>query len=238
MSEPVPAILIVEDEPQMMRFLRTTLTAQGYSVEEAATCREALVAATTWNPEVILLDLGLPDGDGIDLSRQIRGWSRVPIIVISARGREEDKVAALDAGADDYLTKPFGANELLARIRVALRHAVQSATGSDSAVLEIGGLYVDLARREVRVGTRQIHLTPIEYRLLVLLAQNAGKVLTHRQILKEVWGPPYVNETHYLRVFMTQLRRKVEPDPNRPKLLITEPGVGYRLRDLPGPGDG
>ena len=225
MSQPGAVVLIVEDEPQMRRFLRTALVGQGFRVVEAGTAQEAVAAATTQHPEVILLDLGLPDADGIDLTRQVRDWSQVPIIVISARGREDDKVAALDAGADDYLTKPFGVNELLARIRVALRHAVQAASVSGSPLLEIGPLHLDLARREVTVAGREV-------RLLVLLAQNAGKVLTHRQILKEVWGPPYANETHYLRVFMAQLRRKIEPDPARPRLLITEPGVGYRMRDL------
>lgn len=229
MSGPAPVILVVEDEPQMRRFLRTALTAQDYRIVEAETAREALVAATTHNPELILLDIGLPDGDGIDLTRRIREWSRVPIIVISARGREDDKVAALDAGADDYLTKPFGVNELLARIRVALRHALMSASSLGVPVLEIGPLHLDLARREVKVSGSEVHLTPLEYRLLVLLAQNAGKVLTHRQLLKEVWGPGATNETHYLRVFMTQLRRKIESDPARPRLLITEPGVGYRM---------
>ena len=231
MSEPATSILVVEDEPQMRRFLRTALTAQGFRIVEAENLREALVAATTHNPEVILLDLGLPDGDGADLAREVRGWSRVPIIVISARGREDDKVGALDAGADDYLTKPFGVNELLARIRVALRHAVQTASASDSPILDVGPLHVDMARREVAVSGRAIHLTPIEYRLLVLLAQSAGKVLTHRQILKEVWGAAYAGQTHYLRVFMAQLRRKIEANPARPKLLVTEPGVGYRMRD-------
>jgi two-component system KDP operon response regulator KdpE len=226
-----PLVLLVEDETQMLRFLRTALTAQGYRVVEAGSCRDALVAATTHNPELVLLDLGLPDGDGIDLTRQIRDWSQVPIIVISARGREGDKVAALDAGADDYLTKPFGVNELLARMRVALRHAALVGKDTSSIVLEIGSLRIDQVRREVMVGGREVHLTPIEYRLLVLLAKNGGKVLTHRQILKEVWGPPYVNETHYLRVFMAQLRRKIEQDPARPRLLVTEPGVGYRMRD-------
>ena len=231
MSEPGPVVLVVEDEPQLRRFLRTALTAQGFRIVEAETVREALIAATTHNPELILLDIGLPDGNGIDLTRRIREWSRVPIIVISARGKEDDKVTALDAGADDYLTKPFGVNELLARIRVALRHAVSSASGPGEPVLEIGPLRIDLTRREVRVSGAEIHLTPLEYRLLALLAQNAGKVLTHRQILKEVWGPGSVNETHYLRVFMAQLRRKVEPDPARPRLLLTEPGVGYRMRE-------
>ncbi len=231
MSEPGPVVLIVEDEPQMRRFLRTALGAQGFRPVEAETARDALITATTHNPELILLDIGLPDGNGIDLTRRLREWSRVPIIVISARGKEDDKVTALDAGADDYLTKPFGVNELLARIRVALRHALSSAAGPVEPVLEIGPLRLDLTRREVLVSGVEIHLTPLEYRLLVLLAQNAGKVLTHRQILKEVWGPGSVSETHYLRVFMAQLRRKVEPDPARPRLLLTEPGVGYRLRE-------
>lgn len=231
MSAPSPLVLIVEDEPQMLRFLRTALVAQDYRVVEAGTASDALVAATTHNPELILLDLGLPDGDGIGITRQIREWSHVPIVVISARGREGDKVAALDAGADDYLTKPFGVNELLARMRVALRHAAMVGTDTSGTVLEVRGVRVDQVRREVTVDGREVHLTPIEYRLLVLLARNAGRVLTHRQILKEVWGPPYVNETHYLRVFMTQLRQKIEADPARPRLLVTEPGVGYRMKD-------
>ncbi len=226
-----PLVLVVEDEPPMLRFLATALAARDFRTAEAKSCKEALVAATSQNPEIILLDLGLPDGDGIALTRKIREWSQVPIIVISARGRENDKVEALDAGADDYLTKPFGVDELMARIRVALRHAAGGASGGP-AVLDIGPLHLDLARREVAVDGREIHLTPLEYRLLVLLAQNAGKVLTHRQILKEVWGPPYAHQTQYLRVFMAQLRRKVEPDPARPRLLLTEPGVGYRMRDI------
>jgi two-component system KDP operon response regulator KdpE len=231
LSEPSALVLVVEDETQMRRFLRTALAVQGYRVVEAENAKDAIVAATTRSPELILLDLGLPDADGIDLTRKIREWSRTPIIVISARGREDDKVAALDAGADDYLTKPFSVNELLARIRVALRHAAASASEDGSPVLEVGTLLVDQARREVTVDGREVHLTPIEYRLLLVLARNAGRVLTHRQILKEVWGPPYVNETHYLRVFMTQLRRKIEKDPSRPRLLVTEQGVGYRMRD-------
>jgi two-component system KDP operon response regulator KdpE len=229
MSEPTPLMLIVEDEIQMRRFLRTALAAQDYRVAEAETVREALAAATTSNPELILLDLGLPDGDGIELTRRIREWSQVPIIVISARGKEDDKVAALDAGADDYLTKPFSVKELLARVRVALRRATLAGAGPINPILEVGALRIDQDRREVQVGGQQVHVTPIEYRLLTLLARNAGKVLTHRQILKEVWGPPYVNETHYLRVFMAQLRRKIEADPARPRLLGTEPGVGYRM---------
>lgn len=231
MRDLTPLVLIVEDETQMLRFLRTALVAQDYRVVEAGTCKDALVAATTHNPELVLLDLGLPDGDGIDLARKIREWSHVPIIVISARGREGDKVAALDAGADDYLTKPFGVNELLARMRVALRHAAMAGTDTSATVLEVRNVRVDQLRREVAVDGREVHLTPIEYRLLVLLAKHAGKVLTHRQILKDVWGPPYVSETHYLRVFMTQLRQKIEADPARPRLLVTEPGVGYRMKD-------
>ncbi|MBK9303903.1 MAG: response regulator [bacterium] len=232
MSELAARVLVVEDEQQMLRFLRTALTAQGYEVREAVTAAESIVEATTHNPELILLDLGLPDGDGIDLTRRFREWTRVPIIVISARGREDDKVAALDAGADDYLTKPFSVNELLARMRVALRHAAQAGTDTSSTVIEVGELRVDQVRREVAVGGREVRLTPTEYRLLVLMAANAGKVLTHRQILKAVWGPPYMGETHYLRVFMAQLRRKIEADPARPRLLVTEPGVGYRMRDV------
>jgi two-component system, OmpR family, KDP operon response regulator KdpE len=223
-------LLVVEDEPQMRRFLRASLTSHGFAVVEAGSASEAVALATSHNPEVILLDLGLPDDDGIALTRRFREWTRVPIIVISARGRETDKVEALDAGADDYLTKPFGVNELLARIRVALRHA-QQAGGAAEPLFEIGPLRVDLARREVTLDGREVRLTPIEYRLLVLLAENAGKVLTHRQILKEVWGPGHTEDTHYLRVYMAQLRRKIESDPAQPRLLTTEPGVGYRLRD-------
>jgi two-component system KDP operon response regulator KdpE len=231
MSANGAVILVVEDETPMRKFLRTALTAQDYRVVEAASGKEALGLATTHNPEVILLDLGLPDTDGIALAREIREWSRVPIIVISARGREDDKVAALDAGADDYLTKPFSVNELLARVRVALRHAAQVAADDAGEIIEQGPVRIDQPRREVTVSGRPVHLTPIEYKLLVMMARNAGKVLTHRQILKEVWGPTYMGQTHYLRVFMAQLRRKIEDDPARPRLVVTEPGVGYRMRD-------
>jgi len=229
MSEVGPLVMIVEDEPQMRRFLRASLS-HGFRLLEASTAKEALALATSQSPEIILLDLGLPDRDGIDLAREIRGWSRVPIIVISARGREDDKVEALDAGADDYLTKPFGVNELLARIRVALRRATDPV-GSSRPSVEVGPLRIDLARREVTLGKETVHLTPIEYRLLTLLAQNAGRVLTQRQILEQVWGRTHAAQSHYVRVFMAQLRRKIEKDPTRPKLLITEQGVGYRLRD-------
>jgi len=229
-SAPGPLVLVIEDEPQMRRFLRASLTSHGFQVVEAAAAKEGTALATSHNPEIILLDLGLPDADGMALTRELRGWARMPIIVISARGREADKVEALDAGADDYLTKPFGVNELLARIRVALRHA-QQARGATETVVEIGPLRLDLGRREVTLDGQELHLTPIEYRLLTLLASHAGKVLTHRQILNEVWGPGHADQTHYLRVYMAQLRRKIERDPARPKLLSTEPGVGYRFRD-------
>jgi two-component system KDP operon response regulator KdpE len=223
-----PLVLVVEDDAQLRRFLRAALTSHAFRLVEAGTVREAEQLATSHNPDVYLLDLGLPDGDGVDLARRLREWTRAPIIVLSARGREEDKVNALDAGADDYLTKPFGVNELLARLRVALRHA--QATPAGDPVLEAGPLRVDLARREVTVEGREIRLTPTEFKLLALLARHAGKVLTHRQILKEVWGPN-ATEAHWVRVHMAELRKKVEADPARPRLLVTEPGVGYRLRD-------
>jgi two-component system KDP operon response regulator KdpE len=227
-SAPGPLVLVVEDEIPVRRFLRAALEAADYRLLEAGTCREAERLAPTHNPDLFLLDLGLPDGEGIDLTRRLRGWTRAPIIVLSARGREEDKVTALDAGADDYLTKPFGVNELLARLRVALRHA--TGTSETAPVLEVGPLRLDLARREVTVEGREVRLTPTEWKLLALLARHAGKVLTHRQILREVWGPA-ATEAHYVRVQMAELRKKLEPEPARPRLLVTEPGVGYRLRD-------
>jgi two-component system KDP operon response regulator KdpE len=230
MAEVAPLVLLIEDEPQMRRFLRAALESHDYRLVEATTAREGLAQATGRNPDVILLDLGLPDGDGIDLARRIREWSTTPIIVISARGKEQDKIAALDAGADDYLTKPFGTGELLARLRVALRHAVQSADGCAESVFTVGALRVDLAARQVFAGDAEVHLTPTEYKLLTTLIRHAGKVLTHRHLLKEVWGPNAVEHTHYLRVYMTQLRHKLESDPARPRYLQTEAGVGYRLR--------
>jgi two-component system KDP operon response regulator KdpE len=227
-TAPGPLVLVVDDEAPVRRFLRAALAGHGYRVVEAGSVAEAEQLAPGHNPDVFLLDLGLPDGDGVDLARRIREWSRAPIIVLSARGREEDKVNALDAGADDYLTKPFGVNELLARLRVALRHA--QAAPEQRQVLEAGPLRVDLAGRQVTVDGREVHLTPTEYRVLSLLAQHAGKVLTHRQILREVWGPN-ATEAHYVRVQMAELRKKIEADPARPRLLVTEAGVGYRLRD-------
>jgi two-component system KDP operon response regulator KdpE len=230
MADPKPVVLLIEDEPQMRRFLRAALEPHGYDLVEAATAREGLGHATAHNPDVVLLDLGLPDLDGLDVTRRIREWSRVPIIVLSARGREGDKVAALDAGADDYVTKPFAVGELLARMRVALRHALQADGGAEEPVFEVGDLRVDLAERRVRMAAQDVHLTPTEYKLLAVLVRHAGRVLTHRQLLKEVWGVNAIQHTHYLRVYMTQLRHKLERDPARPQYLQTELGVGYRLR--------
>jgi two-component system KDP operon response regulator KdpE len=230
MNENRPLVLLVEDEAPMRRFLRTTLDLNGFRIVEAGSVREGLTAASSHNPEIVLLDLGLPDEDGLTMIRRVREWSRVPILVLSARGREADKVDALDAGADDYLTKPFGARELLARMRVALRHASRRDTEGGTASIVAGPIVIDLVKREVVRGGEHVHLTPIEYRLLAELGRHAGMVLTHRQILKAVWGPG-VQDTHTLRVHMAQLRRKIEDDPARPKILITEPGVGYRLTE-------
>ena len=225
-----PVVLVVEDEPQVMRFLRATLPAHGYRMLEAVNGAQALVEAQTRQPDVVLLDLGLPDVDGLEVTRRVREWSAVPIVVVSARGQERDKVQALDAGADDSLTKPFGTDELLARMRVALRHAARVAGGAGETVFEMDDLRVDLASRLVYRGGQEVRLTRTEYRLLAALVQHAGKVLTHRQLLREVWGPASTNETHYLRVYMAQLRHKLEQDPARPRHLLTETGVGYRLR--------
>jgi len=214
----------------MRRFLSAALSSHGFKVSEAGTVAQALALATETRPAAILLDLGLPDGDGLDLLRKLREWSTTPVIVLSARDREDDKVQALDAGADDYLTKPFGVSELLARIRVALRHA-RAQTVTEDPVLAIGPIRVDQARHEVTIDNALVHLTPIEFRLLAFLARHAGKVLTHRQLLHEVWGPRSTQHTQYLRVHMAALRKKLETDPARPRWLTTEPGVGYRLRD-------
>jgi len=225
MSE--PNVVLIEDEPQIRRFLRATLGSQGYRLFEAATGADGLVEAASRQPDVIIVDLGLPDMDGLEVIRRLREWSTVPIIVLSARGQEADKVLALDIGADDYVSKPFGAEELLARVRVALRH--KAGVAREDAVFTSGELRVDLGRRHVFVREQEVKLTPTEYRLLTTLVRHAGRVLTHRQLLKEVWGPNQTEEAHYLRVYMAQLRRKIEADPAQPRYLLTEPGVGYRL---------
>ena len=229
-----PTILVIEDEPSLQKFLRVTLGGQGYAVVEAPTGEAGVRHAAYDRPDLIILDLGLPDVDGVEVCRRIREWSTVPIIVVSARGKEQDKVVALDAGADDYLTKPFGMNELNARVRVALRRTA-SNTQTGESVFATGELRVDLARREVSVGDKAVHLTPNEFKLLTALVKHAGMVLTHRQLLKEVWGPGSGQENHYLRVYMNQLRQKLEPDPTRPRYLLTETGVGYRLAEKPRP---
>ena len=221
-----PIILIIDDEAPIRRFLRISLTSNDYRVEEAPSGREGLEKAARLRPDIVILDLGLPDEDGLSILKQLREWSRVPVIVLSVRDRDEDKIALLDAGADDYLTKPFSIGELLARLRLAQRHAQPE---TDSAVFQTGALKVDLSRRLVTLNDEPVKLTTTEYALLRLFIQHAGKVLTHTQILREVWGLPYVEETHYLRVYIAHLRRKLEADPANPKLLITEPGVGYRL---------
>ncbi len=233
MTEDKELILLIEDEPQMRRFLRITLEGHGYRFVEAGTAQEGLMQASTRNPDVVLLDLGLPDMDGLEVTKRLREWTTTPIIVISAREQERDKVNALDAGADDYLTKPFSAGELLARIRVALRHAVRTKTDQTEPVFVLDTLRVDLGKRQVFIEDKEVHLTPIEYKLLTVLIRNAGKVITHSQLLKDVWGPAHVNEVQYLRVYMTQLRHKLEADPARPRFLMNEPGVGYRLKYEP-----
>jgi two-component system, OmpR family, KDP operon response regulator KdpE len=229
MSDPRPVILVIEDEPPLRKFLRVSLESQNYQVIEATRGEEGLRHAAVGQPELVILDLGLPDMDGLEVARRLREWSTIPIIVVSARGKEQEKVVALDAGADDYLTKPFGVGELLARVRVALRHAARTHQDAGDPVFEIAGLRVDLAQRQTSVCGEAVHLTPNEFRLLAVLVKNAGKVLTHRQLLREVWGPGSAEETHYLRVYMNQLRQKLEADSARPKYLLTEPGVGYRL---------
>ena len=230
-TEPREYILLIEDEPQMRRFIRLILQGHGYLVTEAETGEEGLREAALRNPDVILLDLGLPGMDGLEVTRRLREWNNAPIIIISAREKEMDKVTALDEGADDYLIKPFGAGELLARIRVAMRHRAMQRSGQRESVLTAGNLKIDFSKRQVFLNGEEVHLTPIEYKLLSMLAGNAGKVLTHSQLLKEVWGANYVQQTQYLRVYMTQLRHKLEADPARPRFLINEPGIGYRFRE-------
>src|SRR5689334_15574480 len=227
MSETGQRILIVDDENSIRRYLRTALSAQGFNVYEATNGQEAIQAAIANHPDLIILDLGLPDFDGTEVTRRLREWSKTPIIILSVREAEQDKIAALDAGADDYLTKPFGTGELMARMRVVMRRL---AGKSDEPVLQVDNLKMDLSRRVVTVNANPISLTPTEYEILRLLLQNAGKVLTHHQLLRQVWGTAYENEMHMLRVNISNLRRKIEPNPSRPHYLITESGVGYRIR--------
>lgn len=222
-------IIVIEDEAQIRRFLRTTLAAEGYRIIEAETGKQGLTEAATRKPDLIILDLGLPDMDGVEVMKSLRAWSSVPVIILSARSQESDKVSALDAGADDYLVKPFGVDELLARIRVALRHVSSTAQGEEEGIFTVDELKVDMIHRKVTVSGTEVHLTQTEYRLLTVLVKHAGKVLTHHLLLKEVWGPNYVERAHYLRIYMGNLRHKLEKEPARPRFLLTEVGVGYRL---------
>ena len=227
MAEPRPTILVVEDEPEIRRFLRAALGVEGYRVVESATGRRGSIDAGTHKPDLAIVDLALPDVDGIEVIRRIREWSAMPIIVLSARILENSKIEALDAGANDYVTKPFGVGELLARMRAALRHAVRSPSGT--SILRFGNAVVDLEKRTASHDREEIRLTPIEFRLLATLAKHVGMVVTHRQLLTQVWGPTHESDTHYLRIYMKQLREKLEIDPVRPRHLLTETGVGYRL---------
>ena len=233
---PSPTVVIIEDEPQIRRFVRSALESEGWQVHEADTAKKGLIEAGTRKPDLLVLVLGLRDGDGLDVIRDVRGWSGVPIIVLSARGDELDKIAALDAGADDYLTKPFGTGELLARVRANLRRprnaAGDNSSPADDPVFRFGDVEVDRTARIVRRKGSEVHLTPIEYRLLSVLMANAGRVLTHRQLLREVWGPSHVDQSHYLRIYMGHLRQKLEVDPSQPMHLLTETAVGYRLVNL------
>jgi two-component system KDP operon response regulator KdpE len=223
-------VLVIEDDPQIRRFLRTTLPGNGYRIIEAMTATDGIRMLSLQHPDLVILDLSLPDVDGLDVTKQLREWTTTPIIVLSARDQEHDKILALDAGADDYLTKPFAIGELLARMRVALRHSLRENQGSEDPVFTLGEMKIDFSKRQVFVSESEIHLTPIEYKIMTILARYAGKVVTQRQLLKEVWGPNYTTENHYLRIYMSQLRHKLETDPARPRYLITEPGVGYRLK--------
>jgi two-component system KDP operon response regulator KdpE len=235
MTESGARVLVVDDESAIRRFLRASLSAQGYEVFEASSGQAALSSVLADRPDLILLDLGLPDLDGVEVTRLLREWTSLPIIIVSVRGQETDKIAALDAGADDYLTKPFGAGELLARMRAALR---RSSLSSSEPIFKTGDLVVDQARREVKVADEPVQLTPTEYDLLRVLVTHAGKVLTHNQLLRQVWGPGYEQEAHLLRVNISNLRRKIEPEPDRPRYVRTEPGVGYRLEIHEESGDG
>jgi two-component system KDP operon response regulator KdpE len=230
MAKTDPVLIVIEDDPPIRRFLRTGLSTQGFSIFEADSGKQGIVEVGVRKPDLVVLDLGLPDMDGVQVIKEIRSWSAIPIIVLSARSSEQHKIEALDAGADDYLTKPFGIGELLARIRVALRHSIRPLEQELSDVFINANLKVDLLNRLVSIDDTEIHLTPIQYRLLAVLVKHAGKVMTHQQILKEVWGPSYQENAHYLRIYMSQLRQKLETDPTQPKFLLTESGVGYRLK--------
>ena len=230
MTQTSRVIVVIEDDPAIRLFLRTGLGAHGFKVFETDRGRQGIIEAGVRKPDLIILDLGLPDMEGVDVIKTIRAWSNIPIIILSARSTEQHKIDALDAGADDYLTKPFGLGELLARIRVAMRHSVNSPEADQSGVFTIGALKVDLLKRQVFIDDKEIHLTPIQYRLLSVLIKNAGKVLTHQYLLNEVWGPSYKDNSHYLRIYMSQLRQKLETDPTQPQYLLTESGVGYRLK--------
>ena len=229
MSEPAPVVIVVEDDAQIRRFVVTALESEGCVAYEADSIKRGLIEAGTRKPDLVVLDLGLPDGNGVDLIRDLRAWSDIPVIVLSARIGEADKIDALDAGADDYLTKPFGAGELLARVRAQLRRRARGANAGVAAVVEFGAMRVDLANRLVTRAGEPLHLTPIEYRLLAYLLANSGKVLTHRQLLRDIWGPSHAEDSHYVRVYMGHLRRKIEDDTSRPRHILTESGVGYRF---------
>jgi two-component system KDP operon response regulator KdpE len=229
-SGPSPLVLLIEDEGPMRKYMRTTLASNRYRLIEAERGREGIEQARAWNPDLVVLDLGLPDMDGIEVTRALRDWSGVPIVIVSARGQEADKINALDAGADDYLTKPFSTGELLARLRAAMRRTARTRGSAAEMILERSGLRIDLASRIVSRDGAEVHLTPLQFKLLAELAKNAGIVVTQRQLLLNVWGPGHGNDLRYLRVFMAQLRRKLEEDSARPKYLLTEPGIGYRLK--------
>ncbi len=222
-------LIVIEDEVQIRRFLRTALTSEGYHIIEAENGKQGLVEAATRKPDMIILDLGLPDMDGVEVVKELRTWSSVPIIILSARSQESDKIFALDAGANDYLVKPFGIGELLARMRVALRHVPSASSSGEEGVFAVDELKVDMVHRRITLSGVEVHLTQIEFRLLTVLIKHAGKVLTHQMLLKEVWGPNYVERAHYLRIYMGNLRHKLEKDPARPRFLLTEVGVGYRF---------
>lgn len=230
MAQLKPVVIVIEDDPPIRRFLRTSLNAQGFDVHEADCGQRGLIEAGMRKPDLLIVDLGLPDMDGVEVVKRVREWSAMPIIILSARSAEQSKIDALDAGADDYLTKPFGLGELLARIRVALRHAAVNAETGLSEVFTVGNLRVDLHNRWVHLHGQEVHLTPIQYRLLTVFVKHAGKVLTHHHIISEVWGPGYTEHAHYLRIYMSQLRQKLEDDPAKPQYFLTESGVGYRLK--------